>query len=374
MEAWDIARVLVGLVLLVGGGEVLVRGASALALRFGISPLVVGLTVVSAATSAPELAVSVGASLQGQPDLAVGNVVGSNIVNILLILGASALVLPLTARAQLVRLDIPVMVLMSALLLVLAGGGGVTTAEGALLLGLVVAYLALTLAVSRRAGRKGGGTPEVGVEDPGQGGGSAARVVLSLLLVVAGVALLVAGAELLVGGATAIAGAFGVSGLVIGLTVVAVGTSLPELATSIIAALRGQRDLALGNVVGSNILNIGLVLGIPAIISPGGLPVPPAAVAFDIPLMLAAAVALLPVVITGFRVNRWEGLMFLVLYAAFTAYLVLDAIGHDALDGFTLAMVFFVLPLVVITLVATLGYELGLRAGRRQAGPTHEHH
>lgn len=334
----------------------LVRGASSLAARVGISPLVVGLTVVSAATSAPELAVSVGASLQGQPDLAVGNVVGSNIVNILLILGASALVLPLAARQQLVRLDIPVMVAMSLLLLVLAGGGRIGPGAGALLVALVASYVTLTVVVSRRAaGRTGSAASPASPESSGPG------LLVSLLLVAAGVGLLVIGADLLVTGATGIATAFGVSGLVVGLTVVAIGTSLPELATSIIAALRGQRDLALGNVVGSNIFNIGFVLGIPALIAPGGLPVPPAAVALDIPLMVAAAVTLLPVVITGFRINRWEGGLFVLLYAAYTTYVVLDAVGHDALQGFTTVMVAFVLPLVAVTLVAAVGYEFGRR-------------
>lgn len=358
MDLGDAVRVLIGLVLLVGGGEVLVRGASSLAIRFGISPLVVGLTVVSAATSAPELAVSVGSSLSGQPDLALGNVIGSNIVNILLILGASALVLPLSARAQLVRLDIPVMVGMSVLLLLLGLGGRISTVEGLLLLVLVTAYVTVTVLVSRRAAGRSGPAPE-----PTGGPGP----LLAALFIAAGVALLVIGADLLVTGASSIAAGFGVSGLVIGLTVVAIGTSLPELATSIIAAVRGQRDLAIGNVVGSNIFNIGFVLGIPALVAPGGLPVPPAALALDIPFMVATALALLPVVITGFRVNRWEGGLFVLLYAAYTTYLVLDAIGHDALEGFTLAMVLFVLPLVVVTLVSTVGYEYGVRAGRRSA-------
>lgn len=362
MDLLDVGRILLGLVLLVGGGELLVRGASALARRVGLSPLVVGLTVVSVATSSPELAVTIGATLDGQPDLAVGNVVGSNIVNVLLILGISALVLPLEVREQLVRLDVPVLVLLSGLLLVLALDGGISAGEGVLLLVLVVAHTVLTVLASRRRGR----APEDdGTEAPPRPAG--ASLLVSVVLVAVGVALLVVGADQLVTGAVSIAGALGVSGLVVGLTVVAVGTSLPELAASVIAALRGERDIAVGNVVGSCIVNIGLVLGLPAVISAGGLPVPAAAIALDIPLMIAAAVALLPVVLTGFRVARWEGALFILLYAAYVAYVVLDALDHDALQGFTLVMVLFVLPLVVISLVSTVAFEVGVLRGRREA-------
>lgn len=368
MDLLDVGRILLGLVLLVGGGELLVRGASAIATRVGISPLVVGLTVVAAATSAPELAVSIGATLDGQPDLAVGNVVGSNIINILLILGVSALVLPLVVREQLVRLDVPVMVGMTVLLLVLALDLRISFGEGLLLLGLMLAHTVATVLVSRRGqAKEAAHNDDAGESGPGPEKARPVPGVLpSLLFVAAGVGLLVFGADQLVTGAVSIAGALGVSGLVVGLTVVAVGTSLPELATSVIAAVRGERDMAVGNIVGSNIVNIGLVLGVPALISSGGLPVPPAAVALDIPLMLAAAVALSPVVLTGFCIARWEGGMFLALYAAYTGFVVLDAINHDALEGFTFVMVLFVLPLVAVTLVATVGYELGVRAGRRQ--------
>ncbi|GAA1748158.1 calcium/sodium antiporter [Kocuria aegyptia] len=367
-------RIAVGLVLLVTGGELLVRGASALARRVGISSLVVGLTVVSAATSAPELAVTVGAVLRDEPGLAVGNVVGSNIVNVLLILGLSALVLPLAVKQRLVRFDLPLMVVLSIGLLLVSLDGRISAVDGVLLLGAVVVHTVLTVVISRRearvparAARTGGGSSAADVA----GGGEEtppASIGRSLLLVVLGIALLVAGATLLVEGAVSIATGLGVSSLVVGLTVVAVGTSLPELATSVIAVRRGERDLAVGNVVGSNIFNIGVVLGLPAVISPGGIPVSGAAVAFDIPVMLAAAVALLPVAFTGFAVARWEGALFVGLYLAYTGYVVLAATAHDALEGFTAAMAWFVLPLLAMTLVAFTAYEVGLHRGRRNAG------
>jgi cation:H+ antiporter len=157
-----------------------------------------------------------------------------------------------------------------------------------------------------------------------------------------------------------------VSGLVVGLTVVAIGTSLPELAAAVVAVRRGERDLAVGNVVGSNIFNIGLVLGLPSFLAEGGIPVPQAAIALDMPLMLAASVALLPVAFTGFAVARWEGGLFLTLYVAYMAFVVLAATQHDALRGFTGVMLWFVLPLVAMTLLAFSAFEVGLRQGRRE--------
>ena len=375
MDLLDVGRIVAGLALLVLGGELLVRGASALARRVGISSLVVGLTVVSAATSAPELAVTVGAVLRDEPGLAVGNVVGSNIVNVLLILGLSALVVPLAVKQRLVRFDLPWMVVLSIGLLLVSLDGRIGAVDGVVLLAAVVLHTVLTVVIGRRGApvpaaapsrdrRAGGGTG--GAEDVRtEEEPPPASVPRSVLLVVLGIALLVAGATLLVEGAVSIATSLGVSSLVVGLTVVAVGTSLPELATSVIAVRRGERDLAVGNVVGSNIFNIGVVLGLPALISPGGIPVSGAAVALDIPVMLAAAVALLPIAFTGFAVARWEGALFVALYAAYTGYVVLAATEHDALEGFTWTMAWFVLPLVALTLAVFTAYEIGLRRGRR---------
>lgn len=355
MDIVDIVQVVAGLVVLVGGGELLVRGASGLAARLGLSSLVIGLTVVAFATSAPELAVTVDAVLTGEPDLAVGNVVGSNIVNVLLILGASAIVLPLAVKAQLVRLDLPILVGVSLLLLVLAADGALTTGDGALLLALVVGYTVLALVLGRR---RPDAVPTGAAEpDPER------PLAMQLGAVVGGVGLLVLGARLLVDGAVGIATAFGVSSLVIGLTVVAIGTSLPELATSLIAARRGERDLAVGNIVGSNIFNIGVVLGLAGVVAADGVPVAPSAVALDIPLMIAAAIALLPVAFTGLAIARWEGVLFLALYVAYTAYLLLAATEHDALEGFSTVMLWFTLPLVALTLIVLASFEAGRRRG-----------
>jgi cation:H+ antiporter len=356
----DIVLIIAGLIVLILGGESLVRGASTLAATVGISPLVIGLVVVSAATSAPELAVTLDAVLQGEPDLALGNVVGSNIVNILFILGLSALVMPLIIKRQLVRFDIPVMVGISVLLVAVSLDGTIGLIDGLLLLAGLALHTVMSIILGRR---------ESAAAEPVAPAVNTRPVPLwlALLLLVAGIGLLVLGARLLVDGAVGIATALGISSLVIGLTVVAVGTSLPELATSIIAVRRGERDMAVGNIVGSNIFNIGMVLGLPAVLFGQGIPVPPAAIALDLPLMLATALALLPIAFTGFVIARWEGSLFVLLYVAYTVYLVLASTAHDALEGFTDVMVWFVLPLLAVTLIAVTAYEVGVIRGRRSA-------
>jgi cation:H+ antiporter len=344
------ALLVAGLVLLVGGAEAFVRGASRLASMLGISPLVVGLTVVAFGTSAPEVAVSVQSALSGAADLALGNVVGSNIANILLILGISASIAPLVVAQQLVRLDVPVMIGVSILVLLLSLDGAIGRPEALLLLTGAAAYTGFLLVQSRKetAAVLAEYEQEFGRAPEADGN---RRWVGSALLVVGGLALLVLGSRWLVSGAVSIAQGFGVSELVIGLTVVAVGTSLPEVATSVIATLRNERDIAVGNVVGSNIFNLLLVLGVAGMVAPGGIPVASAAIRFDIPVMIAVALACLPVFFMGNRIERWEGLLFLGYYLAYTLYLVLAAARHEALEVFTDVMVMFVIPLTVITIV-----------------------
>jgi cation:H+ antiporter len=344
---------IIGLVALVLGAELLVRGASKLALSLGITPLVVGLTVVAFGTSAPEMAVSVQSAWSGQVDIALGNVVGSNIFNVLFILGASALITPLVVHQQVIRQEVPIMIGVSLLLWALALDGGISRWEGALLAVLVVGYTVLLIRQSRR--ETAAAQAEVDAEyaeafdGPPKGWGGHWGV--QVLLILAGLALLVLGARWLVEAAVDFARHLGVSELVIGLTIVAAGTSLPEVATSIMAAIRGERDIAVGNVVGSNIFNILAVLGISASVAPADLAVAPAMLAFDLPVMVAVAMACLPVFFTGNRIDRGEGVLFLALYVAYTVYLILHASGHDALEGYGLVMGSFVLPLVTVTLM-----------------------
>lgn len=360
MSLIDFGLVFAGLALLIAGGEALVRGAGTIASRAGISPLVIGLVVVSAATSAPELAVTVGAVASGEPDLAIGNVVGSNIANILLILGLSALVSPLIIKRQLVRFDMPVMVGISILFLALSLDGRIGVLDGLLLFGALVVHTIISIIVGRREVRTPDSKPD---EMPLNS--KPVSLWIAILLLVSGIGLLVLGARFLVTGAGNIATGLGVSGLVIGLTVIAIGTSLPELATSLIAIRRGETDMAVGNIVGSNIFNIGVVIGLPALFFGEGIPVADAAISIDLPLMVAAALALVPLAFTGFVVTRWEGGLFVALYTAYTLYLILASTQHDAATGFTTIMLWFALPLVAVTLVAVTSYEIGLTKGKK---------
>ena len=338
-----------GLLALVVGAEALVRGASRLAVSWGISPLVVGLTVVAFGTSAPEMAVSVDAALAGSSDLAIGNVIGSNVANILLILGISALVAPLLVAEQIIRQEIPVMIGASLLVVVMALDGGIGRIEAVLLFALVIAYTVFLVIQSRRATQAT--EEEFATEIPTSQWDRHWGV--QAVLVIGGLALLVLGADWLVGAAVAFAKVMGVSDLVIGLTVVAVGTSMPEIATSLIAALRGQRDIAVGNVVGSNIFNLLAVLGAAGIVSTGGLVVPDAARNFDLWVMLAVAFACLPILLTGREIARWEGGVFLGYYAAYVLYLILTAQQHDSLPAYSSIMLSYVMPLTVVTLVVS---------------------
>ncbi len=343
-----------GLVALVAGAELLVRGASKLALSFGISPLVVGLTVVSFGTSAPEVAVSVGAVLDGNTDIALGNVVGSNIFNVLFILGVSALITPLVVNIQLIRQEVPIMIGASLLLLVLSLDGRLGRFDAALLFGLLLAYTVFLVRQSRRETQAA--QDEFAAEaHPAASGAWDARLPVQLALIAVGLGLLVLGSEWLVSSAVSFAKTLGVSDVVIGLTIVAAGTSMPEVATSVMAAIKGERDIAVGNVVGSNTFNILGCLGVSGLAAgAAGLAVPAAVLNFDVWVMLAVALACLPVFVTGREIARWEGGLFLLYYVAYVAYLILAAQQHDALGSFSGVMLGFVIPLTVVTLVITL--------------------
>ena len=343
-----------GLVLLVVGANALVRGASKLALSFGISPLVVGLTIVAFGTSAPEVAVSVGAVLDGNADIAIGNVVGSNIFNVLFILGISALITPLIVNVQLIRQEVPIMLGASLLLLAMALDGSVSLLEGGLLVVLMVAYTVFLIVQSRR---ETAASQEDFVREnvPAGAGDWDAKLPAQLLLIVVGLAALVGGSEFLVEAAVNFAKALGVSDVVIGLTIVAAGTSMPEVAASITAAIKGERDIAVGNVVGSNTFNILGCVGLSGLASgAAGLGIAPSIMAFDMWVMLAVALACLPVFMTGREIARWEGGVFLGYYVAYVAYLILAAQQHDALKAYSGVMMSFVVPITIITLVVAM--------------------
>lgn len=341
-----------GLAFLIAGAEALVRGASRLAMAVGISPLVVGLTVVAFGTSSPEFAVTIKSSLSDQPGIAVGNIVGSNIFNVLLILGVSALITPLVVSRQLVRLDVPLMILVSVLVLVFVLNGNVSRVEGGVLFTGLAVYLLVLIRLGLKEGAAAGGA--------GQAGGPR-RHWINLMLVAGGLVLLVLGSRWLVDSTVVIARRLGVSEMIVGLTIIAAGTSLPEVVTSIIASLRGERDIAVGNVIGSNLFNLLGVLGLAGLLVPSGIDISPQAVRFDIPVMVAVALACLPIFFTGHLIARWEGALFFGYYLAYTLYLVLGATGHAGLPVFSAAMMYFVLPLTAVTLAV-----LAVRAFGRQ--------
>lgn len=348
-----------GLALLILGAEWLVRGASRIAAWAGISPLVIGLTVVAFGTSAPELAINVQSALSGQPDIAIGNVVGSNIANILLILGLSAVIAPLMVQQQVVRQDVPIMIGVSIVTFLFALNGLISTLEGFVLFGALLFYTWFLIRQSQTESKEV--QQEYEQEFAPHERKSLLGWLVNLGLVVVGLGLLILGARWMVDSAVEVAKWLGVDELVIGLTVVAVGTSLPELATSVVAAIKGERDIAVGNVVGSNIFNLLSVLGLSAIIMPVGIPVSQAALSFDIPVMIAVALASFPIFFTGGQIYRWEGLLFLGYYVAYTAYLILNTTHHDALPLFNAVMAWFVLPLTGLTLIISLWYEFHVR-------------
>ena len=343
-----------GLILLVLGASTLVRGASRLAMSFGISPLVVGLTIVALGTSAPEVAVSVGAVLDGKADIAIGNVVGSNIFNVLFILGISALITPLVVNIQLIRQEVPIMLGASLLLLALSLDGQLSFLDGGFLFALLVVYTLFLVVQSRRETQAA--RDEFARENrPAEAGAWDSHWAAQIGLIAAGLVALVFGSEYLVQASVSFARSMGVSDLVIGLTIVAAGTSMPEVATSITAAIKGERDIAVGNVVGSNTFNILGCLGLSALVSGDmGLPIAPSLLAFDMWVMLAVALACLPIFLTGREIARWEGGVVLGYYVAYAAYLILAAQQHDALQAFSGVMMGFVVPLTVVTLVVVV--------------------
>ena len=307
-----------GLGLLYLGAQILVKGGAALALRLGLNALVVGLTVIAYGTSSPEMVVSVSASLQDNGAIAIGNVVGSNICNIALILGVCALVSPLSASAQIIRREIPIMIGVSVVLAAMLWDEQLSRPEGGVLFAGIVVYTVLTVR-DARAETKGKAEQEYGEDFPAGSMGLGK----SVLLVVAGLGVLVVASQLFVGGAVVLAKSWGVTEAVIGLTVVAVGTSMPEFVTSLVAAVRGHGDVAIGNVVGSNIFNVLGILGIAALINPidtSGLS------RVDLATMVVAALAMLPAARSGGVISRLEGAVLLFAYFGYTAWLVAQTI------------------------------------------------
>ena len=356
---------IIGTIALIAGAELLVRGASRIAASSGLSPVVIGLTVVAFGTSAPEFAVSVGAALRGTSDIALGNVVGSNIANILLVLGLSAIVgSGLVVAFRIVRVDVPLMIGASLAVMLLGLDGSLGRIDGAVFVLALVGYLIWMVRSARDEVQSEVSSKTTDAQQAADISleyssglsnelSNRTSTIANIGMVAVGLVMLVIGANLLVDAATALAASLGASEFVIGLTVVAVGTSLPEIATSVVAAARGHRDLAVGNAVGSNLFNILGVLGTSSLLAP--IAVSDTALKFDIPFMLATAIACLPIFINGFVIKRWEGFVFVGYYVAYLVWLGLDASSSSVHTYFQTAMLTFVIPLTVMTLAIVGG-------------------
>lgn len=347
---WFVTQLAIGLVILGVGAELMVKGSVRLAAIFGIPSLLIGLTIVAFGTSAPELAVSLISSYKGQADIAVGNVIGSNILNILFVIGISALIKPLSVHLKIVKLEIPVLILVSGLSLYFALDAKIGRMDGLILFLFLVFYLTFQGYLAKRAPKDESLDPEIeklvdeSIKDPKQN----KKIFVSSLFIVIGIGALVWGSSLFVDGASGIARYFGVSELLIGLTIVALGTSLPELATSVTAALKNENDIAIGNAIGSNIFNICAVLGLTGAISHSGLDVSLFALQFDFPVMLIVTILILPILFAGFCVTRLEGFLFIALYFLYVGYLVVRGIGNEAIGTYTNVTLKIALPLIGI--------------------------
>lgn len=369
----DYLLLAIGLVLLVVGADGLVKGAARLAASIGIPSLVIGLTVVAFGTSAPELAVSIRSALAGQSEMAIANVVGSNIFNVLFILGLAAIITPLAISRQLIRQDVPLMVLASMLVFYMIRDGVLSRLDAGILVVLLLAYTVFLFVQGKRTEateRASGANNSVAPSVSGAALSDAASTEpddevdalirgthptwQNLLWIVGGLACLVAGANLLVNSAVNIARAFAVSEAVIGLTIVAVGTSLPEVMTSIVASIKGQRDIAVGNVVGSNIFNLLAVLGVSGVLSSNGLAGNEQLVQQDFPVMLAVALLCVPLFFTGAILSRIEGALFFILYLAYTLFLIGGALHAPWLASVQGIIVYALIPLTVVVVIGSL--------------------
>ncbi|MFK3798613.1 calcium/sodium antiporter [Pseudomonas sp. NPDC088444] len=343
-----------GLIMMIIGAEFSVRAAVVLAALLKTRPLFLGLTVVALGSSAPQMAVGLQAALTDSTDIAVGSVIGSNIFNILVTLGLSALIIPLRVARQLVRVDLPLMIGATALVAGLAWNGVLSTFDGVILLIGMAVYLAVVIRQFAHGARHVSASEEL----PRR---KVWPITGRLIQMSCGLALLILGSHLLVGAAVIVAQDLGLSERVIGLTVIAVATSLPALMTSLIAALRGERDIAVGNIIGSNLFNLLGVLGITSLIASGPLSISPNALDFDLPVMLGVALLCLPLFYSGYRITRLEGLLLLGLYAVYALHIVSFTTGMPLAGRLERLMIHYALPVLgMAVLIGTV------RAWRRQ--------
>lgn len=336
--------------MLIIGAELLVRGASSLAFISGVSPLVVGLTVVAYGTSAPEVMIGIQSALNEQTDVTLGNIIGTNIFNVLFVLGFAAMVVPLQVSPQLIRFDVPLMIMVSVLFLFLSLDGTLSRVEGGLLVSVLLGYTVWTVVKSRSVPIDDPAAPNLSTSNHPPRSKSV-QIVIDLGFLVAGLGCLVIGSEWFLQGAVSISRSLGVSELVIGLTIVAAGTSMPEVVTCVMAGLRGERDLAVGNIVGSSMFNILGVLGITSLVAANGIPVSEVALRFDIPVMIAVAFLCLPIFYTGHLISRWEAGLFLAYYAIYTASVVASATNPQLNRIYATIVLGVAIPVTILAMI-----------------------
>lgn len=341
-----------GLLALIGGAELFLKAVDHFGLKWGISPIIMGLTVVAFATGAPELAVSIKAATSGSADLVLGNIIGSNIANILLILGITSLIAPLNITKRVVNIDVPIVIGASALLFLLAYDGELNLNDGIILMLGLLAYSIFTYFQIRK-NRDQGIEEEIfeygeSIDDLAQG---AFFYIKNISFLLAGLALIVLGSDWMVDSAVTIARIFGLSELVIGLTIVSIGTSLPEVATSLSAARKGNADIAVANVMGSNLYNILLTLGLTLIIAPNALSVSMQAISFDLPIMLIVSITCIPIFIAGFDLTRMDGFFFLFYYGSYLTYLVLETLGSPIILYIRETMYWVIIPTTIVYMI-----------------------
>ncbi|MFY0685151.1 MAG: calcium/sodium antiporter [Balneola sp.] len=339
-----------GLAALIGGAELFLKGVDHFGIKWKVSPLIMGLTVVAFATGAPELAISLQAAASGSADLVLGNIIGSNIANILLILGISALIKPLAVKLRVVQIDVPIVIAASTLLFVIAMDGELTKLDGVWLLLGLVAYSIFTFFQIKKERREN--VHEVDLDEEAQKLLTGWKFyVKNIGFLIIGMGLIIQGSSWMVDSAVKIATILGLSELVIGLTIVSIGTSLPEVATSIATIRKGNTDMAVANVLGSNLYNILLTLGLTVVIAPNVLDVSAAAIALDIPFMVAVSIACIPIFIAGFDITKSDGSIFLFYYGSYLTYLVLEAMDSSFLPTMQVGMLYVVIPLTLIYMV-----------------------
>ncbi|MBO6792629.1 MAG: calcium/sodium antiporter [Balneolaceae bacterium] len=340
-----------GLIALIAGAELFLKAVDHFGLKWGVSPLIMGLTVVAFATGAPELAISIKAAMSGSADLVLGNIIGSNIANILLILGITALIAPLNITRRVVKVDVPIVIVASATVYFLAYDGELTTTDGLiLLLGLIGYSFYMFVQIKKDANEE---VEEVFEYEttPDQLAKGAYFYIKNIGLLLIGLVMIVVGSNWMVDSAVTIATILGMSELVIGLTIVSIGTSLPEVATSLSAARKGKADIAVANVMGSNLYNILLTLGLTLIIAPNVLAVSADAIRLDLPFMVAVSIACIPIFIAGFNLTRRDGALFLIYYSTYLSYLVLDAMNSSFVPILQNSMFYVIIPGTIIYMI-----------------------